>query len=115
MAWYKNSYITLSLRTIVFNFQILTLKYHFASAISGFFIILIIMSQLFSGIMLSFSLLPECMLIPIIRDEEDLEDLFIDDFFWLHERGVDLIFIFIYFHLLRKIYINVFYLEQEFS
>ena len=73
------------------------------------------MSQLFSGIMLSFSLLPECMLIPIIRDEEDLEDLFVDDFFWLHERGVDLIFIFIYFHLLRKIYINVFYLEQEFS
>ena len=55
------------------------------------------------------------MLIPIIRDEEDLEDLYIDDFFWLHERGVDLIFIFIYFHLLRKMYINVFYLEQEFS
>ena len=93
----------------------MTLKYHFASAISGFFIILIIISQLLSGIMLSFSLLPECMLIPIIRDEEDLEDLYIDDFFWLHERGVDLIFIFIYFHLLRKIYINVFYLEQEFS
>jgi hypothetical protein len=55
------------------------------------------------------------MLIPIIRDEEDLENLFIDDFFWLHERGVDLIFIFIYFHLLRKMYLNIFYLEQEFA
>ena len=41
--------------------------------------------------------------------EEDLEDLYADDFFWLHERGVDLIFIFSYSHLLRKLYINVFY------
>ena len=29
-----------------------------------------------------------------VRNEEDLEDLYIDDFFWMHERGVDLIFIF---------------------
>ena len=115
MAWYKKPYFKLSLKNLMFNFQVLTLKYHFISAISGFFIILVIISQLLSGIMLSFSLLPECMLIPIIRDEEDLEDLYIDDFFWLHERGVDLVFIFIYFHLLRKMYINVFYLEQEFS
>ena len=81
MAWYNKPYFKLSLKSIIFNFQVLTLKYHFISAISGFFIILVIISQLLSGIMLSFSLLPECMLIPIIRDEEDLEDLFIDDFF----------------------------------
>ena len=93
----------------------LSSKYHFISAILGFFIVLTIVSQLLSGIVLSFSLLPECMLIPIIRDEEDLEDLYTDDFFWLHERGVDFIFIFSYFHLLRKLYLNVFYIEQEFS
>ena len=63
--------------------------------------------------MLSFSLVPESMIIPVVRDEEDLENLYIDDFFWLHERGVDLIFIFIYLHLLRKFYLNVFYFEQE--
>jgi hypothetical protein len=40
-----------------------------------------ILSQLISGIMLSFSLIPEPMLIPIVRDEEDLEDLYTDDFF----------------------------------
>jgi len=34
-----------------------------------------------SGIMLSFSLVPECMLVPIVRDEEDLEDLYTDDFY----------------------------------
>jgi len=32
--------------------------------------------------MLSFSLIPEPMLIPIVRDEEDLEDLYTDDFFF---------------------------------
>ena len=35
------------------------------------------------------------MIVPIVRNEEDLEDLYIDDFFWMHERGVDLIFIFL--------------------
>jgi hypothetical protein len=31
--------------------------------------------------MLSFSLIPEPMIVPIVREEEDIEDLFIDDFF----------------------------------
>jgi hypothetical protein len=63
--------------------------------------------------MLAFSLLPEPMLIPMVRNEEDIEDLYIDDFFWLHERGVDLIFIFSYFHLFRKLYLNVIEIEQD--
>ena len=63
--------------------------------------------------MLSFSLIPEPMIVPIVRDEEDIEDIFIDDFFWLHERGVDLLFIFLYMHLFRKLYLNVFEYENE--
>lgn len=63
--------------------------------------------------MLSFSLIPEPMIVPIVREEEDIEDLFIDDFFWLHERGVDLLFIFLYMHLFRKLYLNVFEYENE--
>lgn len=54
--------------------------------------------------MISFSLIPDPMLIPLVRDEEDLEDMYTDDFFWLHERGVDLLFIFSWFHLWRKLY-----------
>jgi hypothetical protein len=38
-------------------------------------------SQLFSGTMLSFSLVPESMMVPVVRDEEDLENLYLDDFF----------------------------------
>jgi hypothetical protein len=63
--------------------------------------------------MLSFSLIPEPMIVPIVRDEEDLEDLYIDDFFWLHERGVDLLFIFSYLHLFRKLYLNVIEYEHD--
>lgn len=63
--------------------------------------------------MLSFSLIPEPMLIPLMREEEDTEDLYIDDFFWLHERGVDLVFIFSYLHFWRKLYLNVFEYENE--
>ena len=57
------------------------------------------MNQIISGTMLSFSLVLEPMIVPMVREEEDVEDLYIDDFFWLHERGVDLLFIFSYFHL----------------
>ncbi len=63
--------------------------------------------------MLSFSLIPEPMIVPIVRNEEDLEDLYIDDFFWMHERGVDVIFIFVWFHLFRKLYLNSFEYEHE--
>jgi len=81
MAWYKKSFFPLSLRNIIFHFQILSVKYHFISSIFGFFILLTISSQLISGTMLSFSLVPESMIIPVVRDEEDLENLYIDDFF----------------------------------
>ncbi len=63
--------------------------------------------------MLSFSLIPEPMVVPIVRDEEDLEDLYIDDFFWLHERGEDLLFIFSYLHLFRKLYLNAIEYEHD--
>jgi len=47
----------------------------------GFFTFLVVASQLVSGTMLSFSLVPEPMIVPIVREEEDTEDLYIDDFF----------------------------------
>ncbi len=62
-------------------FMNLTVKYHYSVSILGFFLVLVFISQILSGIMLSFSLVPECMLVPVVRDEEDLEDLFTDDFF----------------------------------
>jgi quinol-cytochrome oxidoreductase complex cytochrome b subunit len=91
----------------------MAVSFHDIHSLFGFFAFITIASQIVSGIMLALSLLPEPMLIPVVRDEEDLEDLYIDDFFWLHERGVDLIFIFSYIHLFRKLYLNVFEYEHE--
>ena len=93
----------------------MTVAFHDINSLYGFFILLVVSSQLISGTMLSFSLIPEPMIVPIVRDEEDLEDLYTDDFFWIHERGVDLIFMFSYLHLFRKLYICAYDLDQEAS
>jgi quinol-cytochrome oxidoreductase complex cytochrome b subunit len=53
------------------------------------------------------------MLVSFSREEEDLENIYIDDFFWIHERGVDVIIISSFTHLLRKIYLGIHDLEQE--
>jgi quinol-cytochrome oxidoreductase complex cytochrome b subunit len=94
-------------------FTVLTVNFHEINSLWGFFTLIVVFSQLASGIMLAFSLIPDSMLIPMSRDEEDCEDLVIDDFFWLHERGVDLIFVFAYIHLFRKIYLNIIEYEHE--
>ena len=41
-----------------------------------------------------------------------MEELYSDDLFNLHERGVDLTFIFLYLHLYRKLYLKSYYLLQ---
>lgn len=74
-------YFNYGVINLVKYFSILTAAFHDTPALFGFFIILVVFSQLISGTMLSFSLVPEAMMVPLVRDEEDLEDLYIDDFF----------------------------------
>jgi len=106
-------YFNMSISSLVQYFSILTVSFHDINSLYGFFLILVVVSQLVSGTMVSFSLIPEPMIVPIVRDEEDLEDLYTDDFFWVHERGVDLLFIFSWIHLFRKLYVNAFEYEHE--
>lgn len=107
------AYFTTSIKNLISYFSSLTVAFHDINSLYGFMIFLVVVSQLISGTMLSFSLVPESMMVPMVRDEEDLEDLYIDDFFWFHERGVDLVFIFSWLHLFRKLYINVIEYEHE--
>lgn len=109
----SNSYFSMSAKRLVQYFILLNVSFHEVNAIFGFVVMLTMAFQLLSGTMLSFSLINEPMLIPMVRDEEDIEDMYTDDFFWLHERGVDLIFIYSYFHLFRKLYINCYDYEHE--
>ena len=51
----------------------MTTSYAGTFALFGFFTLLIVSSQLITGTMLSFSLVPESMMVPLVRDEEDAE------------------------------------------
>lgn len=103
------------IKRLVFNFATLTVKNHQGISVVGFVIVLMFILQIVSGISLALSLVPEVMLVPSSRDEEDADAIFTDDFYWLHERGVDVIFIFSYVHLARKLYLLNNYLAQEFA
>jgi len=74
-------YFSLSLSALLGYVSTLSVGFHDLPSLFGFMIFAVIISQLVSGTMLSFSLIPEAMYIPMAREEEDLEDLFIDDFF----------------------------------
>jgi quinol-cytochrome oxidoreductase complex cytochrome b subunit len=100
---------------IVKYFANLYVSYHNLNALWGFVVFTVIFSQCLSGTMLSFSLVNDCLLIPYSREEEDSENNYTDDFFWLHERGVDLVMISSFCHLLRKLYLGISDLEQEYS
>ena len=100
---------------LVRYFVSLRVSFHETLSLFGFMIFVVIANQLLSGIVLSFSLITEPMFIPLAREEEDAENLYIDDFFWLHERGVDLLVILCFLHLFRKLYLNVMDTEQEYA
>jgi quinol-cytochrome oxidoreductase complex cytochrome b subunit len=102
-----------SVKSILTYFLVLTVGFHEVSALFGFFLFVILGSQIISGILLAIGYIPEPTLVPIIREEEALESLYTDDLFFLHERGVDYLFIFCYIHLLRKLYIQSYTFEQE--
>lgn len=111
-----NNYIYIGIMNKLLKyFSVLKVAYHTAGSLVGFSIFVIISNQLLSGVALALSLVPETMLISYVREEEDLENLYSDDFFWLHERGVDLLFITVFLHLLKKLYLNVSDIEQEYA
>ena len=63
--------------------------------------------------MVSFGAINDCILLPQAREEDDMGDLYNDDFYYYHERGVDFIFIFLYLHLFRKIFLKASYFLQQ--
>jgi hypothetical protein len=94
-------------------FAQLKIAVHEIPAVIGFCIFLVLVSQLFSGVMMSFSIIPEPMYVSLEREVEDCENVYQDDFTLLHERGVDLLMILLYLHLCRKSYICSCNVEQE--
>ena len=104
-----------SIKFIASYFGQLRIAFHEILALTGFFVFMVILNQLLSGTMLAFSLIEDSMYVPLVREEEDLESLYIDDFFWMHERGVDYLVISMFIHLSRKTFVNVMDIEQEYA
>ena len=77
----RTAYKKFSFKSLLIYFTILNVSFHEVNAIFGFIVMLAMGFQLFSGLMLCFSLVTEPMLIPMVRDEEDIEDMYTDDFF----------------------------------
>jgi len=91
----------------------LQIAFHELPAVLGFCVFLTIYNQLVTGVMLAISLIPESTYVPLAREEEDAETIYTDDFFYLHERGVDLLVIFLFLHMFRKLYINAVTVSHE--
>lgn len=111
--WTCYPYFYLTFSRLLNYFTTLSVGFHELNALWGFFAILTIVSQFLSGFVLSLSYIPEPMLVPMSRDEEDMDGKLVEECFWLHERGVDLLFIFTYLHIFRKLYLCCFEYEHE--
>lgn len=81
-------------------------------SIFGVTLILVITNQLYSGIICALYTLNDALLLVTARDEVDMEELYSDDIFHIHERGVDLTFIFLYCHFMRKFFLKSYHLLQ---
>ena len=74
-------YFNMTFSALISNFSLMTTSYANTFALFGFFTLLMVSSQLITGTMLSFSLIPESMMVCLVRDEEDAEVLYVDDYF----------------------------------
>lgn len=106
-AWLRLSYNT------VLVLYYTRVHQHRTCSVLGIVLLVVFAVQILSGVLLSFSLNCDPMNVPMSRSEDDMDDLYTDDFFWIHERGVDYIFIFIFAHMLRKFYLHSFTQVQE--
>merc|ERR1712080_20545 len=111
-----NKRTALTPRSLISYFSILSLSLpHTWVGLVGFSLFLVMGWQVVTGFILSMGFIPEPMYVPASREVEDLEGFHIDDIFWLHERGVDYLFLLIYGHIFRKMFMSPISHETESS
>lgn len=90
------------------NFYLSRLLIPFSSATSifGFLLLLSIALQLLSGFFLGWYYIPEPGLVVELREEMFEETRYGFEVFSMHVRGVDVIFVLSYFHILKKLYLK---------
>ncbi len=97
----------------IFNFiTTQTVPPHRVLSILGVCLMFIILHQMYTGIVTACYTVNDSLLLVISRDEADMEELYSDDIFNLHERGVDFTFILLYLHFLRKFFLKSYFSLQ---
>jgi quinol-cytochrome oxidoreductase complex cytochrome b subunit len=84
----------------------LILPFSSASSVLGFCLLLTIAVQLLSGFFLGWYYIPEPGLVIEMREEMFEETRFGAEVFYMHVRGIDVIFFLSYLHILKKIYLK---------
>lgn len=111
---YVDSNVKSNIINFVFkNFLFLSVIFVKSKNYFGLMLVLLILLQCLTGVIVGMSLVVEPMIIPMSREEEDTDDLYVDDFFFLHERGVDFIFIFLFLHFINKYFMCNFSVNSE--
>ena len=101
----------ISLSGVVFsylNFYVnrLILPFSSVTSVIGFMLLIAIVLQLLSGFFLGWYYIPEPGLVVELREEMFNDTRFGAEFFAMHVRGVDTIFVLSYMHILKKVYLK---------
>jgi quinol-cytochrome oxidoreductase complex cytochrome b subunit len=84
----------------------LLLPFSSVTSIFGFVLLVAILLQLLSGFFLAWYYIPEPGLVIEMREEMFEDTRFGAEVFAMHVRGVDVIFVFSYLHILKKIHLK---------
>jgi quinol-cytochrome oxidoreductase complex cytochrome b subunit len=84
----------------------LILPFATTTSVFGFTILVTILLQLLSGFFLAWYYIPEPGLVIELREEMFEETKYGYEVFNLHVRGVDVIFVLSYFHILKKLFLK---------
>jgi quinol-cytochrome oxidoreductase complex cytochrome b subunit len=84
----------------------LLLPFSSATSIIGFTLLLTIVMQILSGFFLGWYYLPEPGLVIELREEVFNDTRFGIEVFYMHVRGVDVLMVLTYLHILKKVFIK---------
>ena len=91
----------------------LLLPFSSVTSIIGFMLMLTIMMQLLSGFFLGWYYVPEPGLVIEMREEMFNDTRFGVEVFYMHVRGVDVLMVLTYLHILKKIYIKNYIVSES--
>jgi len=105
-VWHLVAMLTKVINALSLYVNQLILPFATTTSVFGFTILVTILLQLLSGFFLAWYYIPEPGLVIELREEMFEETKYGYEVFNLHVRGVDVIFVLSYFHILKKLFLK---------